>query len=96
MRISKSQALSLWNGNSTAMARAIGNSLGAVSMWKEVLTPMQTDRVIAAAWRNNLAHRLEIFRTTQAMATPMTVEMPAIDDQRPSDAGDRSSEEARA
>ena len=30
------------------------------------------------------------------VTTPVTVEMPAIDDQRPSDAGDRSSEEARA
>jgi hypothetical protein len=88
MKISKSQALSLWNGSSTAMARAIGNSLGAVSMWREVLTPQQTDRVIAAAWRNDLLHRLEQFRNDSSV-TPVGVDAPVVGDERVGDGDER-------
>lgn len=54
------------------MAQAIGNSVNAVSQWKSLLTEAQTDRVIAAAWRSGISHKLEPFLVKRAVKQSTT------------------------
>ncbi len=59
--MTRQDAITLF-GSVSALAKAVKVTVGAVSQWKEELTPIQRDRVLAAALREGKqipAHWLE-------------------------------------
>lgn len=55
--MTKREAAELLGGSLTQVARAVGISPSAVCQWPDPLPPRLADRVIAARWRLDQAHK---------------------------------------
>ena len=59
--MNKRDAINIF-GSGAALARAIGVTRSAISQWPEVLEQAQADRVMGAAFRLGLLHKMPVGR----------------------------------
>lgn len=60
--MTKQEAIELLGGTQVAVARAIGITPQAVAQWPDPLPARLADRVIAARWRLDQAHKREAYK----------------------------------